>query len=146
MVATEDGYHSSVSVCRSSSLRSNLGQHPEASVIFGQGENSFWRFPPSQQHMENMLTLHLSHHPSFHPVLNQTPHTSHPHPLTLEEGSKHDCNYNQTHTLCSVTRHYSPCTQASPFIFCLPQIDFLLQHIKILMACSHPPMPGSTSI
>lgn len=33
----------------------NLGQHPEASGRFGQGENSFWKFPPSLQHMDSCL-------------------------------------------------------------------------------------------
>lgn len=135
----------------------NLGQHPAASGRLGQGENSFWRFPPSQQHMDTCLhsTSPIIPHSSLSSIKNPT-HPSHLHPLTLEEGSKHDCNYNQTHTLCSVTHRPSlssrvpppplHCTQASPFIFWLPQIDPLLQHIKISMTCSHPPVPDSTSI
>lgn len=42
----------------------------------------------------HMPTLHLSHHPSFHLILNQTPSPSYLHSLILEEGSKWDSNSN----------------------------------------------------
>ena len=71
-----------------------------------------WKFllelPTVSAAYGHILTLHLSHHPSFLPILNQAPYPSFFHPLTLEEGSKRDCNYNQTRTLCSVSWCPSP--------------------------------------
>lgn len=85
----------------------NLGQHPQASGRLGQGENSFWRFPPSQQHMDTCLHSTSPIIPHSTPSSIKPPHPSYLHHLTLEEGSKHGCNYNQTHTLCSVTHRPS---------------------------------------
>lgn len=90
-------YYSSVSACRSPSLRSTL----DNILRLRREDWPRWKFlleistiPAAYGHM---LKLHLSHH--SHSTLSSI---KLPTPPTLEEGSKHDCNYNQTHTLCSV--------------------------------------------
>lgn len=56
----------------------NLGQHPQASGRLGQGENSFWRFPPSQQHMDTCLhsTSPIIPHSTSSSIKPYTPPTS----------------------------------------------------------------------
>lgn len=115
-------YYSSVSACRPPSLRSTL----DNILRLRREDWPRWKFlleistiPAAYGHM---LKLHLSHH--SHSTLSSikppTPAAS-PHPLTLEDGSKHDCNYNQTHTLCSVAccpslnARVPPCRRLHPF-------------------------------
>lgn len=82
----------------------NLGLHPEALGRSGQGENSFWR-----HQRPGSIWTHASSiipHSTASSIKSQN-HQPPPPNLTtlqlLEEASKHECNYNQTHTLCSVT-------------------------------------------
>lgn len=88
-------YYSSVSVCRSPSLHSTLDNILRLRKNWPR-RKFLLEIPTVPAAYGHMPTLHLSHHPSFHPVLNQALYPSYLHPLVLEEGSKHDCNYNQT--------------------------------------------------
>lgn len=99
----------------------------------------------------HMLTLHLSHHPSFQPssIKPRTPPTSTL--WLLRRAPKHDCNYNQTHTLCSVARRPSLSSKVPAhrhlhsFSGC-PRLISSCSILKNSMTCSYPPAPDSASI
>lgn len=67
-----------------------------------------WKFllvaPMSRQHMDTCLlsTSPIIPHSIVFPIKSQNTPQPH-HPPTLEEASRHGCNYNQTRTLCSAT-------------------------------------------
>lgn len=135
-------------VCVSvSAILLSLGQHPEAS----EEDWPRWKFlleistvPAAYGHM---LTLHLSHNPLFHPVLNQTPHPSTSTLYLLRAQSMTIITIK--HAPFAVTRRRSLNTKVPahrrlhPFSGC-PRLIFSCSILK--ERCLHLTMPDSTFI